>query len=671
MTALDLPDGLKKQHVIDPEICIRCNTCEATCPVGAVTHNDANYVVDPEKCNYCMDCISPCPTGSIDNWRVVRARELYSLAAQMEWTELPAQVELGEGAMAAALADASEAEIAALLADAHGGAGGRAVPPASALKPAINLFTRGKPVVATIQGNFRITDPAAESDVRHIVLSFGEVQFPVLEGQSIGIAPPVTDADGRELPIRLYSVASARDGEKRNANNVALTVKRVPGGLVSEWLCDRKVGDKIYVTGPFGATFLMPNDANANLIMICTGTGSAPFPRLHRAAAPRDGRGAGPRRPVLRRPQPRRTPVLRTAAESQRGRAREAPRFFAAAQCRQRGERVRAGSDARTSRRTRAVARLVRDAHLHLRIEGHGSRRRRGTRRDRCGARDGLVEPQARHARRRPLSRRDLLKTRNIGRGRTECVGSKVRRQSSRAAAAGSAAPSADVSLMAARASACSISMWPPPSGRSAALTAGGAEAKAYQVDITDHAAVARAVAAFESDIGPTDILVNNAGWDKFAYFLATEPELWRKILAINLEGPLNLHHAVLKGMQARRAGRVVNIASDAGRVGSSMEAVYSSAKGGIIAFTKTMAREMARAGVTLNVVCPGPTETPLLHVAHRRPAIRAPKFTKRSSARCRSAGSASPTTSRASSPSSRATKPPTSPARSSARPAA
>jgi benzoyl-CoA 2,3-dioxygenase component A len=241
MTALELPDGLTKQHVIDPEICIRCNTCEATCPVGAVTHNDANYVVDPEKCNHCLDCISPCPTGSIDNWRVVRARELYSLEAQMGWTELPLQEELGD----VALADASEAEIAALLADAHGGAGGRAVPPASASKPAINLFTRGKPAVATIQGNFRITDPATESDVRHIVLSFGDVQFPVLEGQSVGIAPPVTDADGKELPIRLYSVASARDGEKRNANNVALTVKRVPGGLVSEWLCDRKVGEKI------------------------------------------------------------------------------------------------------------------------------------------------------------------------------------------------------------------------------------------------------------------------------------------------------------------------------------------------------------------------------------------------------------------------------------------
>jgi 2-hydroxycyclohexanecarboxyl-CoA dehydrogenase len=150
------------------------------------------------------------------------------------------------------------------------------------------------------------------------------------------------------------------------------------------------------------------------------------------------------------------------------------------------------------------------------------------------------------------------------------------------------------------------------------ALVAQGAVAKAYEVDITDHAAVIHAVETFEHDIGPTDVLVNNAGWDKFAYFLTTDPDLWRKIIAINLEGPINLHHAVLKGMQARRSGRVVNVASDAGRVGSSMEAVYSGAKGGIIAFTKTMAREMARSGVTLNVVCPGPTETPLLEALTR-----------------------------------------------------
>jgi 2-hydroxycyclohexanecarboxyl-CoA dehydrogenase len=140
-----------------------------------------------------------------------------------------------------------------------------------------------------------------------------------------------------------------------------------------------------------------------------------------------------------------------------------------------------------------------------------------------------------------------------------------------------------------------------------------GNGASAHACDITDLDAVRRAVAAFEAAQGPTDVLVNNAGWDKFAYFLDTTPADWEKIIAINLTGPINLHHAVLKGMQARRRGRVVNIASDAGRVGSSMESVYSACKGGIIAFTKTIAREMARSSVTVNCVCPGPTETPLL----------------------------------------------------------
>jgi 2-hydroxycyclohexanecarboxyl-CoA dehydrogenase len=140
-----------------------------------------------------------------------------------------------------------------------------------------------------------------------------------------------------------------------------------------------------------------------------------------------------------------------------------------------------------------------------------------------------------------------------------------------------------------------------------------GGRAVPVAVDITDYAAVTASVAEFEKAAGSTAILVNNAGWDRFAYFLDTEPPLWDALIAINLKGPIHLHHAVLKGMQQRRAGRVINIASDAGRVGSSMEAVYSACKGGIIAFTKTMAREMARSGVTLNAVCPGPTETPLL----------------------------------------------------------
>ena len=264
-----------KQHVIDPETCIRCNTCEATCPVGAVSHDDNNYVVDASKCNFCMDCISPCPTGSIDNWRVVRRAEMHSLEAQLSWTELPPQEDLG--ASADGTGDAVDADVVALLASAHAGAGGKVTAPASAEKPSVNLFTRSKAAIATVQGNFRITAPGAESDIRHIVLSFGDTQLPVLEGQSIGIVPPGSKADGTPHDIRLYSIASARDGEKRNANNLALTIKRSPGGLGSNYMCDLKVGNKVNVTGPFGATFLMPNDVNANVVMICTGTGSAPF----------------------------------------------------------------------------------------------------------------------------------------------------------------------------------------------------------------------------------------------------------------------------------------------------------------------------------------------------------------------------------------------------------
>ena len=278
MSADGNPPAFKKQHLIDPEICIRCNTCEATCPVGAVTHDDTNYVVDPEKCNYCLDCVPPCPTGSIDNWRMVSTDQVYSIEAQLGWSELPAQEELGEAADAAATAgDTIDDDVEKILATAHAGVGGRTTAPASASKPAVYLYRRGKPAIATVQGNLRITAPGTESDIRHIVLSFGSTVFPVLEGQSIGIVPPGTRPDGKPHDIRLYSVASARDGEKRNANNVSLTIKRVPDGVASNYICDLKVGDKVEVTGPFGATFLMPNDTQANIVMICTGTGSAPF----------------------------------------------------------------------------------------------------------------------------------------------------------------------------------------------------------------------------------------------------------------------------------------------------------------------------------------------------------------------------------------------------------
>lgn len=132
------------------------------------------------------------------------------------------------------------------------------------------------------------------------------------------------------------------------------------------------------------------------------------------------------------------------------------------------------------------------------------------------------------------------------------------------------------------------------------------------KVDVADYEAVRAAVTASESEAGPTDILINNAGWDRIVNFLDSDLELWDQVIAINLRGPLNLHHVVLPGMVERGGGKVVNIASDAGRVGSSGEAVYSACKGGLIAFTKTMAREMARARINLNTVCPGPTDTPL-----------------------------------------------------------
>ena len=138
-----------------------------------------------------------------------------------------------------------------------------------------------------------------------------------------------------------------------------------------------------------------------------------------------------------------------------------------------------------------------------------------------------------------------------------------------------------------------------------------GGKASAYATDITDRDAVDAAVAEVAKG-GPIDVLVNNAGWDEIMPFLDSDVTLWKKVIDINFYGPLHMHQAVLPLMVANGGGRVVNIASDAGRVGSSGESVYAGCKGGIIAFTKSMAREMARKGIVLNAVCPGPTDTPL-----------------------------------------------------------
>ncbi|MEX1037071.1 MAG: glucose 1-dehydrogenase [Sneathiella sp.] len=138
-----------------------------------------------------------------------------------------------------------------------------------------------------------------------------------------------------------------------------------------------------------------------------------------------------------------------------------------------------------------------------------------------------------------------------------------------------------------------------------------GGQGAVFTVDITDREAVSKAVGEIEK-IHAVDVLVNNAGWDKMVNFLDSDVDLWKKVIDINLYGALYMHHAVLPGMVKNGGGRVINISSDAGRVGSSGEAVYSACKGGLIAFTKSVARELARAGVQLNTVCPGPTDTPL-----------------------------------------------------------
>lgn len=264
---------LAKQHLIDPEICIRCYTCEMTCPLGAIEHDDNNVVVNADVCNFCMDCIPVCPTGSIDEWRVVA--QPYSLTEQFEWDELPEQEDHGADEASGGL-EALDDAMVALLAEAHKGAGGKAKAPATAAKPTINMYNLGKPATARVQGNYRLTDDP-DHDVRHIILDFGNLPFPVLEGQSVGIIPPGVQEDGTAHLPRLYSVSSPRDGERPNFNNVSLTVKREEHGLCSNYVCDLEKGAEVQITGPFGGTFLMPDDPAARLLMICTGTGSAPM----------------------------------------------------------------------------------------------------------------------------------------------------------------------------------------------------------------------------------------------------------------------------------------------------------------------------------------------------------------------------------------------------------
>jgi benzoyl-CoA 2,3-epoxidase subunit A len=268
------------QHLIDPEVCIRCNTCESTCPIGAITHDARNYVVDFATCNGCNACVPPCPTGAIDHWQQVRKTAPHTVDDQFSWDALPAPMALDVDA-----AGEVPEDVRRLTEIATAGQGGAACAPSSAAHPYVNLYSQQKPAIATVAGNHRLTAPDASADIRHIVLDFGNTAFPVLEGQTLGIVPPGRDENGRPHYVRLYSVASPRDGERPQYNNVALTIKRVTTdhdgkpvqGIGSNYLCDLAVGNEVNIVGPYGASYLMPNHAGSSLMMICTGTGSAPM----------------------------------------------------------------------------------------------------------------------------------------------------------------------------------------------------------------------------------------------------------------------------------------------------------------------------------------------------------------------------------------------------------
>lgn len=266
-----------QQHLIDPALCIRCNSCEESCPVDAISHA-RNYVVDHSICSGCAvrACIDPCPTGAINAWRVIEPAQVYGLAAQESWETLPPQA----------------AELAVHLRPVtppapKPGDPPRIVqrPPASAAIPVTQKYTPAQPTTAVVLESTVLTQPVQGGEVRHLVLGFAAADFPVLEGQSLSVLPPGFDPQGRGHPPRTYSIASERDGEQGKPDTVSLTVKRVLGeatgdafkGLGSNYLCDLKVGERLHVAGPYGATFLMPESADARLVMICTGTGVAPM----------------------------------------------------------------------------------------------------------------------------------------------------------------------------------------------------------------------------------------------------------------------------------------------------------------------------------------------------------------------------------------------------------
>lgn len=260
--------GKRFQHLIDPQNCARCGSCESECQVAAISHDERNYAIDHDLCSGCQECLAVCPTGAIDSWIALADAPDFPVAEQLTWSDLPRAP-----VAAADIVHLLEPEVA--VAHVHAA-------PASAATPRVNLYAADAPAHARVCENRLLT---ATGDVHHIVLDFGDCEMPLLEGQTIGVLAPGTDANGRPHAMRVYSAASARDGERPGTRTVALTVKRIlqdrdgnaVRGVCSNHLCDLDVGATVDVVGPYGQTFLMPDDPAATILMIATGTGIAPM----------------------------------------------------------------------------------------------------------------------------------------------------------------------------------------------------------------------------------------------------------------------------------------------------------------------------------------------------------------------------------------------------------
>jgi benzoyl-CoA 2,3-dioxygenase component A len=232
-----------KQHLIDPEICIRCNTCETMCPVGAITHDANNYVVDASKCNWCNDCISPCPTGSIDNYRKVPSARAYTLDEQFGWGSLPAELsaeELAAASGGAAAVDEAAPEVAAVV-DATGEAPfaassyGATLPPWSAAHAYTNLYgpkAAEKTVTATVVGQRarhrgRHPGPQRLRHPPHRCWTSAPCPSRCWRARASASCRRGWTPTARPHHARQYSIASPRNGERPGYNNLSLTVKRV------------------------------------------------------------------------------------------------------------------------------------------------------------------------------------------------------------------------------------------------------------------------------------------------------------------------------------------------------------------------------------------------------------------------------------------------------------